>query len=189
MMTGPWSKQPHQPRNMLPMRATVLLGSSAYHWRVVRWWMRPSRLFTDFRDGRVPIYGLRFCRGSDRAYTRENRMILRLSGDPGLLAFTSNPSRVINVTIRAIAAGGLPGRHNDQSSAQFDDPRASSSVAMAMACQPAGSAGSSSLPAAAKSVRPAGFPPLVLAPRSCVSSVLLVEFHQRGCKPRPDHVQ
>src|SRR5271169_7120486 len=42
---------------MLLMRATVLLGSSAYHWCAVRWWMRPSRLFTDFRDGRMPIYG------------------------------------------------------------------------------------------------------------------------------------
>ena len=59
-MTGPWSKYPHQPRNMLLMRATVLLGSSAYHWRVVRWWIRLSRLFTDFRDGRVPIYGRPF---------------------------------------------------------------------------------------------------------------------------------
>ena len=40
--------------NTLLMRATVLTGSSAYHWRVVRPWIRLSTLFTDFRDGRVP---------------------------------------------------------------------------------------------------------------------------------------
>jgi hypothetical protein len=39
---------------MLLMRATVLAGSSGYHWRVVRSWIRLSKLLTAFLDGRVP---------------------------------------------------------------------------------------------------------------------------------------
>src|ERR1700751_2715305 len=96
---------------MLLIRATVFLGLSTYHWFDVRAWIRLSKLFTDFFEGRMPIYG--------RPPLPKKRPTLypRKSTDPSgnrairvLAVFTSNPSRVIKADIRPRAAAALPGR-------------------------------------------------------------------------------
>jgi hypothetical protein len=118
---------------MLLMRATVLLGSSAYHWRVVRWWMRPSRLFTDFRDGRVPMYGRPFLPWKrPTVYPRKSKDSSGSRAILVFLAFTSNPSRVINVAIRAIAAGAFARSAADDEVVGVVDDVGIESVPMAM---------------------------------------------------------
>ena len=70
-----------------------------------------EQALTDFRDGRVPIYGRPFLPWKrPTVYPRTSKDSSGSRAILVFLAFTSNPSRVINVAIRAIAAGALPGR-------------------------------------------------------------------------------